>query len=567
MASFFHPSGYPISPVALVAGLASGFAASVVMPAAGQVQSVEAHYVVTSEKASLRSGSGELFYKISDVPAGTILLVDGEVSTWSRVTYPSGVGVFVRGEDVEVQGTSIKVAAPTKLRAANMGTGWTGSWKAALDQELPAGTPLKMIDAIKDGDTGPILGYRVVAPEQARAYIETRVIRKATEAEIAAFKGRAANAGQAGNSGDSKTAAAPSTPSPTGQPAAASGAGTPVAAKPAVPSATAPTPAPLPKAMDLTQPLTAVIDNKQNEKPSTPGSAQPVETVAIPGSTPNVSQPPAQPAGVPVATPAGAAAPVEVVQSSGQPVIDGVVTPAPSEAEAPAVVLPAPVRPAAIAYDLEATFRNVMAQPVMSAEVDELIAEYNRAIDSLDEGRLKQQLTRRRDVLAIRRELRDKVRQQEEARASLDADRGKVKQQLAIAEAGRVYTIAGQLQVSTVYDGSKLPLMYRVTSIGGGSPRTLGYLRDTKEMDLLGKVGAIIGVIGDAQIDRSLQLNVITPVRVDVLRPRGAVDMLPASEGGTNSAAPANITPPPVVAQPAPADPAPIELPDGGEVK
>jgi hypothetical protein len=79
--------------------------------------------------------------------------------------------------------------------------------------------------------------------------------------------------------------------------------------------------------------------------------------------------------------------------------------------------------------------------------------------------------------------------------------------------------------------------------------------------------GAIIGVIGDAQIDRSLQLNVITPVRVDVLRPRGAVDMLPASEGGTNSAAPANITPPPVVAQPAPADPAPIELPDGGEVK
>jgi hypothetical protein len=104
----------------------------------------------------------------------------------------------------------------------------------------------------------------------------------------------------------------------------------------------------------------------------------------------------------------------------------------------------------------------------------------------------------------------------------------KVNEQLKIAEDGRVYTMIGQLQPSTVYDGKKLPLMFRVVSVGGVSPRTLGYLKDEKDMSLLGKVGAVVGVIGEAQLDRSLMLNVITPVRVDVLKPKSEVPAAPA---------------------------------------
>ena len=75
--------------------------------------------------------------------------------------------------------------------------------------------------------------------------------------------------------------------------------------------------------------------------------------------------------------------------------------------------------------------------------------------------------------------------------------------------------------------------MFRVISVGGGVPRTLGYLKDSKELALLGKVGALVGVIGEAQLDRSLMLNVITPVRVDVLKPKNEVStpIAPAGSG------------------------------------
>jgi hypothetical protein len=130
----------------------------------------------------------------------------------------------------------------------------------------------------------------------------------------------------------------------------------------------------------------------------------------------------------------------------------------------------------------------------------------------------------------MRIELRDKMRKQAEARAAIEAGRGKVAEQLKIAEDGRVYTMIGQLQASTVYDGQKLPLMYRVVSVGGVSPRTLGYLKDSQEFALLGKVGAVIGVIGEAQLDRSLMLNVISPVRVDVLKPKSEADQITPSQ-------------------------------------
>ena len=192
---------------------------------------------------------------------------------------------------------------------------------------------------------------------------------------------------------------------------------------------------------------------------------------------------------------------------------------------------PAPT-PRLSPYDLEETFNRVWREPIMSSEMDELVGQYTSVMESLnaqESDRLLKQLKGRRDALQLRIELRDKMRQQAEARAAIDAGRGRVMEQLRLAEDGRVYTIIGQLQPSTVYDGQKLPLMYRIVSVGGVSPRTLGYLKDNAEMNLLGKIGAVIGVIGEAQVDRSLMLNIITPVRVDVLKPKGESDAAAAA--------------------------------------
>jgi hypothetical protein len=171
--------------------------------------------------------------------------------------------------------------------------------------------------------------------------------------------------------------------------------------------------------------------------------------------------------------------------------------------------------------DLEATFQRVAKQPASEAEYDELMAEFQRAIDAQGPemtGR-KKQLIARREFLAIRRDYRDRVRAAEEAKRQLDANEIQVRNSLAEIDKSRVYTIIGTLQPSTVYDGQRLPLMYRIQSVGGLSPRTLGYIKPDAKFDLDRKLGLVVGVIGNAEMDRELKLNIVTPVRVDVLRP------------------------------------------------
>ncbi|MEY3231770.1 MAG: hypothetical protein RL689_1859, partial [Planctomycetota bacterium] len=237
----------------------------------------------------------------------------------------------------------------------------------------------------------------------------------------------------------------------------------------------------------------------------------------------------------PVATPATETIPTPPATEVKQVTPTEATTPAARPEETPAVETPVTPTPRLSPYDLEETFNRVWREPIMNSEMDELVGQYTSVMESLDaqeSDRLLKQLKGRRDALQLRIELRDKMRQQADARAAIEAGRGRVAEQLRLAEDGRVYTIVGQLQPSTVYDGQKLPLMYRIVSVGGVSPRTLGYLKDDAEMNLLGKIGAVVGVIGEAQVDRSLMLNVITPVRVDVLKPKGEAEAAAAANAG-----------------------------------
>jgi hypothetical protein len=102
-----------------------------------------------------------------------------------------------------------------------------------------------------------------------------------------------------------------------------------------------------------------------------------------------------------------------------------------------------------------------------------------------------------------------------------------------------VYTIVGELRPSTVYDGKNLPLMYRVVSVGGTSPRTLGYLKPTKDVDVTKMINQVVGVIGEATMDRSLKLNIISPVKVDVLRSTGFTEPAAPATAAAPTPAPA----------------------------
>jgi hypothetical protein len=184
---------------------------------------------------------------------------------------------------------------------------------------------------------------------------------------------------------------------------------------------------------------------------------------------------------------------------------------------------------------LEQVFQKVWKEPIISSEVDELVAQYQSAIARVPEDKagLKRALEQRVNALNIRREFRETLRRQQDERAKLDQRTTELAKQVEEWTASRVYTIVGVLQPSTVYDGQRLPQMYRVVSVGGTSPRTLGYIRRTTDLDLDRYLGQIVGVIGDTQVDRSLQLNLITPVRVDPLK-SDATSIIPGA--ASNSA-------------------------------
>lgn len=480
--------------------------AACVAPASAQVRDVAPYYAVFAAKAPMHCGDSDRFYKVADVDAGVVVLADGEGSGWTRISYPAGVTAFARAEDVTVQGDTATLSRTARLKAPNAVAGYAASYK--LIGPFAPGLSLKVVEPVREGE-GPIVAYRVSAPADARGFVETRALRKASDAEVTAFRTKAS------------------------LPALPGAAPAPVVTPPVVTTSAAPT-APAsdkPAVLNLTQPAVTGDAGAATPPPVTPAPTQP--------------------------------APTEIVQKSSD--VPGAPAAAPG-APADAAPVITPVQPRRVERQvtdierLEGSFQAVLRQPVLSAEVDELLNEYNRVLATDDGVRHRAQLEQRIGVLELRRDYRDRLRKLEEGRAQLDRDQVRLVKQLEEIEKSRYYTIVGELQPSLVYDGKRLPQMYRVVSVGGTSPRTLGYLRRTPEIDLDSMLGRVIGVIGEAQLDRSLQLNVIQPVHVDLLRSRPAAQPVeqapppaqPETQPLKPAAAPLTPVTPPVAPKPAP---------------
>lgn len=445
--------------------------AALVQPAS-QTQSF---FVVEADKTPAHCKDSANFYRVAELNKGQILVVDQEGDNWLRAAYPAELSAFVRVEDVSVNGNELKVTQPSRLKAANLAAGWAGSWQPLLTTPLAVGATLTKREDIRETAEGPVVGFRVAPPSEARLFVQVKNVRKATDAEVAAFQGKSAEPA----------------PAQTADQVPASPVAPETAAKPAEP-VVAPA-----NSADLTQP--------QVTQQGTGNAAQPLEPVptTIQQGGKNES----------IVAPASTASQPETAPT----------TPAPAApASAPATPEPTPAqKQAALVESLESKLRAIAAQPVLTSEMDELIAEFEKAIESETDGRRKQSLAGRLEYLKMRREFRETVRRQEQARAEIEGSNASVKQALEDVAKIRVYTLVGTLQPSTVYDGKQLPLMYRVVSVGTAAPKTLGYLKPGSDWDFDKMLGLVIGVIGNAEIDRSLQLNVITPVRVDVLRPEG----------------------------------------------
>ncbi|MGH7131160.1 MAG: hypothetical protein ACREJO_04360 [Phycisphaerales bacterium] len=466
--------------------------------AIAQVEAVAPYSVVTTANdASLRCGDSGTYYVVAGLKSGTVLKVDGQSSGFLRVAYPAGSRALVPADEgaPDPTGKVVKLTKPSRLKAANAAIA-RNSWNSLLDHDLTPGTELPLIDTIKNDDGKPTY-YAVTPPAEARAFISASLVRKATPEEVAA-------AGSAAP----PPAVAPSTPKITIAPAPGSGLANtvqPVVAPPASNPGTAHVPA-------ATDP---------NLKP------------AMPGVGGKMGEPPVPPSPVEPST--------VIVPSTPAP------TPAPTEAPATAKVEPPKPNQSEVLIKL---FERVQKQPLAEAELEGAVSQFESYINTLGSSdadrRMARGMGRYVEALKLRMEIREAQRANAVADKELAAKQAETNARLTELQKQRYYSVIGRLMSSTIYDGVRQPLMFRIVSPEPGFMRTLGYIVPDKSFDLASKIGLVVGIDGDSKRDEALKANVITPRHIDIvsLSPMGEVL-------GTEPLAPSGVTIPPAATTPA----------------
>jgi hypothetical protein len=151
------------------------------------------------------------------------------------------------------------------------------------------------------------------------------------------------------------------------------------------------------------------------------------------------------------------------------------------------------------------------------------MAEIQKTMDGLDSSpqgtMIKRRLAQRLEYLKLWTDIREQKRKLAAAQGGFKDNDEQIKKRLEELDRVRQYTIVGRLSASTLYDGQRLPLMYRLQTVGGMNPRTLAYMKPDPKLGIDQKLGQVVGVIGESNVDQTLRLNIITPLRVDTLEP------------------------------------------------
>ncbi|MFO0491649.1 MAG: SH3 domain-containing protein [bacterium] len=488
--------------------------AGVVVPsAAAQPKRVEPFVVVvTASEVPIRCGDSTLYYPVAAVKSGDALVVDGETAGWLRVQYPAGVEAFVPAEQVTVvRDGAGKLAVPSRLRAPNVNGGVRGSYFQLFEQDLPAGTPLK-ITRSERGEDGKVTHFAVVPPAGARGWISRDAVRRANEQESArALAGPSAGA----------PAAVPA-PAPAPVPGAWSGGGV----EGVVPAPAPVVPAVVPGAgPGTTSRTSAVLGVPASEAGDGGSSAGPAPTPA-PSPTPTSAATPA------VSAPAASAA-VAVAQPVGDEGKDGPFEPVPppgttvtrtTTTTTTGALVPGSVGVENLRLNLNQiaeTFNRVNKQPLATGEFETAIAQIEGFRATLGTSERDIKLSNALEGYAQALRLRVQLRESQKAGQTavkegtlLGTELGK---RVVELERQRVYNVIGRLVRSTVYDGDRVPLLYRVMSPEPGAARTLGYLLPSEKFDLVNKLEQVVGIIGEVRPEESLRTNLIIPRRVDVV--------------------------------------------------
>lgn len=171
--------------------------------------------------------------------------------------------------------------------------------------------------------------------------------------------------------------------------------------------------------------------------------------------------------------------------------------------------------------ELMVAFDNVRSQPVMSAEVTPLIAEYEKAIAELTDAPLiestRAALQQRLALLQALRGIQENRIALENAKQAADQSATDLARQNQELDSQRRFDVVGRLTTSSVYAGGSQPLLYRIESTDGGSPRTLAYIKPTDALKVGEMLGRVVGIIRGSTHKQSEVVNVIEPSAVELI--------------------------------------------------
>jgi len=504
-----------------------------------QVVDVEAPYVVVvdAQRAPIRCGADELYYEVCEVKQGTMLLVDGSDAYgvsgdgWLRVAYPDDQPALVKAipdhlDVSEMRGT-VTLLRPSRLIALSIDGELSQSWKKLLAKPLEPGASLRIIETIRD-DNGEPLAYLVPSPDSARGFMHGRHVRQATASETQAyFDGRraaddapVADAAEEPVTQITRTTEAPSESTDE----------TIADASPAqvdeTPTQTAQATT---KQSEPQESTTTVAEGDQRK--ASGGDVGSLLGVGAERADANENDTNAEPQAREQthATPRAPVMPPQQLDSTVAIADDETFEAAeparPSrQPGAQADATPSMEnRPLPTMSDLESAYTAVLAQKASDAEVGPLIREHERYLEAMQRGEAsgddldREVLRAHLELLKIRADLQRSMLRIQNVREQAQQGIRRIDEGIEGIDRSSEYLVVGRLTTSVVYDGKRLPLLYRVQSVDDESARTLAYIVPMQGVDLAGSLGTIVGVAGSSRVDPSSRLNIITPDRVDRL--------------------------------------------------
>jgi len=436
-------------------------------PRAGaQVNDLEPFWVVLTRDTELRCGDSPSWYAIANLKQGQLLKVNAESFDWYRVAYPKGTRVWIDTRDARIieEGARIETVRNAAPRAINASVPTTESSYRRVNMQsvVPPGTKFRYFGPIMNNQNQTD-GYIVPAPDGANGFVIAAATRRATEAEVEQFLAR-------------QNQAQPEQPKPAEPKPEAK----PEETRPRQPSGEG-------HAADPA----ANSDEDASDEGASPGTD--TEETAEPTGTD-------QPGSVEMGSDESAADAAEEAESLSP--MDVVIQ---------------------RSRQLDEAYGVVAAQKTADAEIRPLIQEFRDLIELAAETPLAADVQRyaqaRIDLLNIRLELQQAIEELEAIRSATD-EAAENFDELDEALAGRRdYIVVGRLVPSAIYNGKRLPLMFRLQSVEGGSGRTLAYVTPNEDIAIDSMLNAIVGVAGAARPQSNNGVRIIEPTVIDVLRP------------------------------------------------